>query len=116
MCFLTSYLELRKTFRDLVKCKMLTMLISKNRHLIALSKKNKRNFVIFIDFAPNVKVEKPNNCSLSVLFSAHAYILSSFHSLFFPRYILLPYFFPLIKNFKVPEVIGLLLKVLLVLL
>lgn len=41
-----SYLELKKTFRDLVKYKILIMLISINRHLIALPKEQERDFVI----------------------------------------------------------------------
>lgn len=107
---LTSYLELRKTFRDLVKCKMLVMLISKNRHLIALSKRTRKRFCGFIDFAPNLKVEKPNNCSLSVLCSTHAHILYFFHSLSFTWYLWLLCFSLLIKKFTVPEGCGFLIE------
>lgn len=97
----TSYLELRKTFRDLVKCKMLVMLISKNRHLIALSKRTRERFCGFTDLAPNLKVGKPNNSALSVLFSIHAHIPSSFLSSCLATFC--SFISLLIKKFKVPE-------------
>lgn len=73
---------------------MFVMLISKNRHLIALSKRTRnKDFVMFIDFAPNLR-GKPNN-------STHEHTLFLFSLL--PSLAFAPYFFLLIKKLKVPE-------------
>lgn len=111
----TSYPELRKTFRNLVKCKMLVMLISKNRHLISLSKRTRERFCGFTDLAPNLEVGKPNNCALSALFSIHAHIPSFFLSSSLATFCS---FISLLikKNPRFQKVIRFLLKALLVLL
>lgn len=85
-----------------MKYKILIMLISINRHLIALPKERGRDFVVLECL---LLTEKQESLRTVIYLSLHTHARSPYsaHALFFPRCLLLLYFSLLIKKFKLPE-------------